>query len=147
MLRHIELIDEEAALYGIKMVKSTDKLIAKKYGFRQLPGISYFRKGKLIFSVRFLLNFPKIRRFLLVNFFWSIIAGKYINYDGDIDDEEELLDWLTNPDNMQLTDRIESVNRKMFQKIRQTSDYVAVFFCEYFPIFHARHVSHTMRYR
>lgn len=47
MLRHIELIDEEASEYGIKMVKSTDKLIAKKYGFRQLPGISYFRKGIL----------------------------------------------------------------------------------------------------
>lgn len=46
MLRHIELIDEEASLYGIKIVKSVDKLIAKKYGFRQLPGISYFRKGK-----------------------------------------------------------------------------------------------------
>lgn len=64
-------------------------------------------------------------------FIFLLFIGKYINYDGDIDDEEELLDWLTNPDNMQLTDRIESVNRKMFQKIRQTSDYVAVFFCKY----------------
>ncbi|XP_063702540.1 uncharacterized protein LOC134832452 isoform X2 [Culicoides brevitarsis] len=97
-LRHIELIDDEASEYGIMIVKCTDKLMAKKYGYRDLPGISYFRKGKLI------------------------------NYDGDIDDEEELLDWLTNPDNMQLTDRIESVNKRMFQKIRQTSDYVAVFF-------------------
>lgn len=100
MLRHLELIDDEASLYGIKVVKCTDKLMAKKYGFRDLPGISYFRKGK------------------------------NIRYDGQVDDEEELLDWLTNPDNMQLTDRIESVNRKMFQKIRQTSDYVAVFFCK-----------------
>lgn len=62
-----------------------------------------------------------------------IFKGKLINYDGEIDDEEELLDWLTNPDNMQLTDRIESVNKRMFQKIRQTSDYVAVFFCKSFP--------------
>lgn len=72
--------------------------MAKKYGFRNPPGITYFRKGK------------------------------YINYDGDMDDEEEILDWLTNPENMELTDHIEKVNRKMFQKIRQTSDYVAVFF-------------------
>jgi hypothetical protein len=50
---------------------------------------------------------------------------------GDIDDEEEVLDWLTDPANMELTDHIERVNRKMFQKIRQTSDYIAVFFCEY----------------
>lgn len=57
--------------------------------------------------------------------------GKYINYDGDIDDEEEILDWLTLPDNMEMTDHIERVNRKMFQKIRQTSDYLAVFFCKF----------------
>ena len=50
---------------------------------------------------------------------------------GDIDDDEELLDWLTDPINMELTEHIEKVNRKMFKKIRQTSDYVAVFFCKY----------------
>jgi hypothetical protein len=51
-------------------------------------------------------------------------------FSGDIDDDEEILDWLTDPENMELTDHIERVNRKMFQKIRQTSDYIAVFFCE-----------------
>ncbi|XP_069688968.1 uncharacterized protein hlk isoform X8 [Periplaneta americana] len=98
ILRHIELIDDEAAEYGIKIIKTSDRLMAKKYGYRNPPGITYFRKGK------------------------------YINYDGDIDDDEEILDWLTDPENMELTDHIERVNRKMFQKIRQTSDYIAVFF-------------------
>lgn len=74
--------------------------MAKKFGYRNPPGITYFRKGK------------------------------YINYDGDIDDEEEILDWLTNPENMELTDHIEKINRKMFQKIKQASDYLAVFFCK-----------------
>lgn len=63
---------------------------------------------------------------------YANILGKNINYDGDIDDEEEVLDWLTLPDNMEMTDHIERVNRKMFQKIRQTSDYLAVFFCNLF---------------
>ncbi|KAK7793468.1 hypothetical protein R5R35_013845 [Gryllus longicercus] len=98
VLRHVELIDDEASQYGIKVVKCQDRFMAKKYGYRNPPGITYFRKGK------------------------------YINYDGDIDDDEEILDWLTSPENMELTDHIERVNRKMFQKIRQTSDYVAVFF-------------------
>ncbi|KAJ8921397.1 hypothetical protein NQ315_003013 [Exocentrus adspersus] len=97
ILRHIELIDDEASEYGIKIVKMKDRLMAKKYGWREPPGITYFRKGKPI------------------------------NYDGDIDDEEEVLDWLTDPENMELTDHIERVNRKMFEKIRQRSDYVAVF--------------------
>ncbi|XP_032570106.1 uncharacterized protein LOC6607885 isoform X3 [Drosophila sechellia] len=98
VLRHIELIDDEAAEYGIYIVKMHDKLMAKKYGFRNPPGLTYFRKGK------------------------------YINYDGDIDDEEEVLDWLTSPANMEMTDHIEQVNRKMFEKIRKNSDYVAVIF-------------------
>ncbi|XP_072757534.1 uncharacterized protein Hlk isoform X1 [Anoplolepis gracilipes] len=98
VLRHIELIDDEAAEYGIKIVRMKDRLMAKKYGFRNPPGITYFRKGK------------------------------NINYDGDIDDEEEILDWLTNPENMELTDHIERINKKMFQKVRQSTDYLAVFF-------------------
>ena len=89
ILRHLELIDDEAAEYGIKIVKMRDRLMAKKYGYRDPPGITYFRKGKPI------------------------------KYDGDIDDEEEILDWLTDPENMELTDHIERVNRKMFEKIRQ----------------------------
>lgn len=97
----MELIDDEASEYGIRIVKTSDKLMAKKFGYRNPPGITYFRKGK------------------------------YISYDGDIDDEEEILDWLTNPENMELTDHIEKINRKMFQKIKQASDYLAVFFCKY----------------
>lgn len=45
ILRHIELIDDEAAEYGIKIVKTNDLLMAKKYGYRNPPGITYFRKG------------------------------------------------------------------------------------------------------
>lgn len=45
ILRHIELIDDEATEYGITIVKTTDKLMAKKYGYRKLPGLTYFRKG------------------------------------------------------------------------------------------------------
>ncbi len=91
--------------------------MAKKFRYRNRPGITYFRKSKPI------------------------------NYDGDIDDEEgeckttsrninsqfkllEILDWLTNPDNMEMTDSIERANRKMFEKIRKASEYLAVFFCE-----------------
>lgn len=54
----------------------------------------------------------------------------YLLHIGDIDDDEEILDWLTDPSNMELTEHIEKVNRKMFAKIRQSSENVAVFFCE-----------------
>lgn len=65
----------------------------------------------------------------------TFTIGKNINYDGDIDDEEEILDWLTNPENMEMTDSIERANRKMFEKIRKASDYLAVFFCKFIERF------------
>uniref|UniRef100_T1GJY0 Uncharacterized protein n=1 Tax=Megaselia scalaris TaxID=36166 RepID=T1GJY0_MEGSC len=45
ILRHMELIDDEASEYGIHIVKMSDRLMAKKYGYRDPPGITYFRKG------------------------------------------------------------------------------------------------------
>ena len=55
-----------------------------------------------------------------------------------MDDEEEILDWLTNPENMEMTDSIERANRKMFEKIRKASDYLAVFFCKIWNFFYSR---------
>lgn len=130
------MIDDEASEYGITIVKSTDKLMAKKYGYRKLPGLTYFRKGIV---ARQLLPSPQVTKIRSKSYICpnsrtygvdSPHLGKNINYDGDIDDEEEVLDWLTLPDNMEMTDHIERVNRKMFQKIRQTSDYLAVFLCK-----------------
>lgn len=46
ILRHMELIDDEASEYGIHIVKMSDRLMAKKYGYREPPGITYFRKGE-----------------------------------------------------------------------------------------------------
>ena len=48
MLRHLELIDDEAAEYEVKMVKIDDPLMAKKYGHRDLLGLGFFRQGNFI---------------------------------------------------------------------------------------------------
>lgn len=64
----------------------------------------------------------------------SLVYNVALCLPGDIDDEEEVLDWLTDPENMELTDHIERVNRKMFQKVQMNSDYLAVFFCKYFHV-------------
>ncbi len=49
---------------------------------------------------------------------------------GDIFDEEEILDWLTDPNVMEISDQIEKVNRKMFDKLRGRNENLAVLFCE-----------------
>ena len=48
MLRHLELIDDEASQYGVKLVKLDDPLMAKKYGHRDPPGLGFFRKGNYV---------------------------------------------------------------------------------------------------
>jgi hypothetical protein len=98
MLRHLEMIDDEASQYGVKLVKLDDPLMAKKYGHRDPPGLGYFRKGN------------------------------YVKYDGDEFDDEEMLDWLTDPNVMELSDQIEKVNRKMFEKLTKRNEHIAVLF-------------------
>nr|CAG4638530.1 EOG090X0856 [Cyclestheria hislopi] len=98
VLRRLELIDEEVYQYGVLLVKCDDYLMAKKYGHRQTPALVFFRRGK-----------PA-------------------HFDGDLMDEEEVLDWLTDPENMESSDHIEKVNRKMFERILQRTDFLAAFF-------------------
>lgn len=47
-------------------------------------------------------------------------------------EEEDVLEWLTSPDNMESSDAIEKVNRRMLERVLQRCDYLAVFFCEYY---------------
>lgn len=54
-----------------------------------------------------------------------------IIYDGDLMDEENVLDFLTSLEAMDLPDRIEEVNGKILSKIIEESDFVAVLFCKY----------------
>lgn len=75
ILRHIELIDDEASEYGIRIVKSSDDLMAKKFGYRSRPGITYFRKGWDNFILSSLKH-PRIRN-LSINV-WKIYYANVI---------------------------------------------------------------------
>lgn len=47
-------------------------------------------------------------------------------------DEENVLDFLTSLEAMDLPDRIEEVNAKILEKIVEDTEFVAVLFCEFF---------------
>lgn len=53
-----------------------------------------------------------------------------IIYEGDLMDEEGVLDFLTSLEAMDLPDRIEEVNGKILSKIIEETNYVAVLFCK-----------------
>lgn len=65
---------------------------------------------------------------------WFLREKEPIIYEGDLMDEEGVLDFLTSLEAMDLPDRIEEVNSKILSKIIEDTDYVAVLFCEYFSI-------------
>lgn len=55
-----------------------------------------------------------------------------VNFPGDLMDEENVLEFLTSLEAMDLPDRIEEVNAKILEKIVEDTDYVAVLFCKFF---------------
>lgn len=98
IIEHLEKIDDDCSEYDVHLVKIIDNLIAKKYGIRNPPGLVYFRRGK------------------------------HIKYDSNLFDEDEVLEWLTRPENMELSDAIEKVNKRMFERIIAKTNYLAVLF-------------------
>ena len=100
VLHELEKIDDDTDLYGIDFVKINDFQAARRYNVHQFPTLVYFRKQ----------------------------SPSY--YDGDLLDEENVLSWLTSSDVFELEDEIEEVNKKMLDKLLETSDYIAVYFYE-----------------
>lgn len=99
ILDELENIDDELDETGIIFVTTEDLNLAKKYGIKKLPALAFFRNKEPLM------------------------------YSGDIEDEDEVLAWLTDEDTLEIPDRIEEVNTRMLDKILSESDFVVVFFC------------------
>ncbi|XP_017003835.1 uncharacterized protein hlk isoform X9 [Drosophila takahashii] len=98
VLAELEKIDDDTDSFGVDFVKINDKRLAKQYGIKNFPALTYFREKEPII------------------------------YDGDLMDEEGVLDFLTSLEAMDLPDRIEEVNAKILGKIIEDTDFVAVLF-------------------
>ncbi|KAL1464793.1 hypothetical protein WDU94_004408 [Cyamophila willieti] len=99
VLEELEKIDDDTDVFGVDFVKINDKRLAKHYGIKNFPALTYFREKEPII------------------------------YDGDLMDEENVLDFLTSLEAMDLPDRIEEVNAKILNKIVEDTEFVAVLFC------------------
>lgn len=98
VLEELEKIDDDCDKHGIQFVKIDDDAAADEFGIDQLPAVVYFEKG-----------IPNL-------------------YDGDLENEEEFLEWLV----QQLEkDEIEDVTDEMLDKLIKTSKFLAVLFCKY----------------
>lgn len=86
------------------MVKIQDPQLAKRYSIKTFPALVYFRNGN-----------PLI-------------------FEGDLQNEQSVLEWLIDDDNRELADEIEEVNERMLERLMQESPLLCVFFCKLFPI-------------
>ena len=58
-------------------------------------------------------------------------GGEASNFEGDFADTEAIVDFLANPESMELPDKIEEVNGNQLEKLIKEKTFVAVFFCKY----------------
>lgn len=100
ILDELENIDDELDENGIIFVTTEDLVMAKKYGIKNFPKLVFFRNKE-----------PLV-------------------YTGDIEDEDEVLAWLTDENTLEIPDRIEEVNGKMLDKILSENEHVVVYFCK-----------------
>lgn len=102
ILEDLEQIDDECDVYGIHLVKIQDPQLAKRYGIKTFPALVYFRNGNPLL------------------------------FEGDLQNELSVLEWLIDDDNRELADEIESVNERMLARLLNESPFLAVFFCKYY---------------
>uniref|UniRef100_A0A1B6DZL5 Thioredoxin domain-containing protein n=1 Tax=Clastoptera arizonana TaxID=38151 RepID=A0A1B6DZL5_9HEMI len=98
ILEELENIDDELDDSGIIFVTTEDTALAKKYNIKSFPILVFFRNKE-----------PLI-------------------YKGDLEDEDEVLSWLTDDDTLEIPGKIEEVNTRMLDKILSENDNVVVFF-------------------
>lgn len=57
--------------------------------------------------------------------------GNPLLYEGDLQNEESVLEWLIDDDNRELADEIEEVNDRMLDRLMDESPLLVVFFCKW----------------
>jgi len=98
ILKDMELIDDDAKKSNIDFVKINDKRFGKSFGVKKFPALSFFRDRQIFI------------------------------YDGDLKDEEAVLEFITDEDNMAMPDKIEDVDADQLISIVETDPFVTVFF-------------------
>lgn len=98
ILEELENIDDDCDRHGITFVKTQDYSIAELYGISEYPVLVYFEA-----------NIPNV-------------------YEGSLNEEEEVLQWLIQ---QKTEDRIELITRVMLESMVEETQYLAVYFCKY----------------
>ena len=100
VLADLEMIDEDLDEIGIMMTSTKDTQVASDNGVREFPAIGLFRNGQ------------------------------FIQFEGESDNEKEVLEWLTDEETLKIVGIIDEVNLAMLENILEEQDDAFVFFYE-----------------
>jgi len=98
ILKDMELIDDDAKKSNIEFVKINDKRFGKSFGIKKFPALTFCRGREVMI------------------------------FEGDMKDEEAVLEFITDEDNMAMPDKIEDVNAEQLINIVESDPFVTVFF-------------------
>lgn len=98
ILEKLENIDDDCDRHKITFVKTQDFAVAEFYGVTDFPVMLYFED-----------NVPNV-------------------YDGPLNEEEEVLQWLIQ---QKTEERIELITRVMLESMVDETQYLAVYFCKF----------------
>lgn len=115
------MVDDECDVFGIHMVKIQDPQLAKRYSIKTFPALVYFRWVKLLSAHVVRDN----------NVIFPRRNGNPLLYEGDLQNEESVLEWLIDDENRELADEIEEVNDRMLDRLMDESHLLVVFFCKH----------------
>jgi len=99
VLKDLETLDEEAEKHKVKLYKINDKRYGKSLGIKKFPALTFIQG-----------------------------SDNVIIYEGSLKDKEEMLDFMTDEDNMEIPDKIEDVKQELMLQIVEENNLVAVFF-------------------
>ena len=97
MLENLENIDTDLQDYGIMMVMTEDKEVSRENENFFFPSLGLFRNGD------------------------------FVKYSGDLLDEFDILEWITDRDTLEIPGKIEEVNEDMLDALLQEESDLVVF--------------------
>lgn len=96
----LESVDDITDKYNIEFVKINNKKYARSLGVRHFPAVTFFKAGAMSF------------------------------YQGEVTDTDQVVEFLTSEDALELPDKIESVDQENLFRVLYEEEHVAVLFYE-----------------
>ena len=97
ILEGLESVDSKMQDYGVMLVTTEERELGKQHDIRSFPALGLFRNRD------------------------------FVQYDGDLEDEMAILEWITDKETLLIPGKIDEVNLELLEKLVETETDILVF--------------------